>query len=112
MGNIIQAVCQCGLESDTIYQGIGFRYYENGIRVEPAHCDACGIVVGKDMSKSYSKCPECRRKAKFYKDDVEENLPEEKTVVLSGDYLDEKKFWHCPRCKRETLHFENMGLWD
>ena len=112
MGSIIKAVCKCGLESDEIYQGIGFMYFETGTRIEPAYCDACGIVVGRDMSKSYSKCPKCRRKIRFYKDDVEENLSEEETELLSGDYLEEKEFWYCPRCKRETLRFESMGLWD
>jgi predicted Zn-ribbon and HTH transcriptional regulator len=112
MGNIVMAVCSnCSLESDTIYQGIGFRYYEKGIRTEPAYCDACGVVVGRDISKSYSKCPKCRRKVKFYKEDVEESETEEQ-LGLPGDYLQEKKFWHCPRCKEEALQFQSMGMWD
>lgn len=112
MGNIIKAVCTCGLESDEIYQGIGMRFYETGSRTEPAYCDACGIVVGRDTSKSFSKCPQCRRRVKFYKEEVEENEVEKIPGLATDDYLDEKGFWHCPRCKRETLRFESLGLWD
>jgi predicted Zn-ribbon and HTH transcriptional regulator len=111
MGTIIKAVCTCGLESDTIHQGIGFRYFENGVRIEPAYCDSCGIVVGRDISKSFSKCPQCRRKVKFYTEDVEES-DEKVPGLATDDYLDEKEFWHCPRCKRETLRFKSLGLWD
>jgi phage FluMu protein Com len=112
MGNIIQAVCPCGLASEKIFQGIGFRYFENGIRVEPAYCDRCGIVVGRDMSKSYSKCPQCRKKVKFYKEDVEESSDEKESDLAMDDYLQERECWHCPRCKRDTLRFESLGMWD
>lgn len=108
MGNITQAVCQCGLESEAIFQGIGFSYYENGNRTEPAYCDTCGIVVGKDMSKHYAKCPSCRKKMKFYQEE-DIDTPME---LVSGDYLQEKESWYCPRCKKQTLHFESMGCWD
>ncbi|RDV11836.1 hypothetical protein DXT99_23925 [Pontibacter diazotrophicus] len=112
MGNIIKAVCQCGLESGEIYQGIGFRYFENGIRIEPAYCGDCGIIVGRDMSKSFSKCPQCRKKVKFYKEDVEESEIEKELGLATDDYLPEKEQWLCPRCKRETLGSEFMGMWD
>ena len=112
MGNIIKASCLCGLESEDIYHGIGFRFYETGTRVEPAFCDACGIVVGRDINKSYSKCPKCRKKVKFYRDEIEERVVEEELGLSTGDYLEDKEFWHCPKCKREKLQFESMGLWD
>lgn len=112
MGNIIQAVCPCGLESEEILQGIGFGYFTNGIRTESAYCDACGIVIGRDISKSFSKCPASRRKIKFYLEDVEESEVENQPGMATDDYLQQKEHWHCPRCKRETLTFESLGLWD
>ncbi len=112
MGNIVQAICSCGLQSEMIHQGIGFKYYENSIRIEPAYCDRCGIVFGRDISKSFSKCPRCRKKVKFYKEAVEESSVEKGLGLATDDYLQEKECWHCPRCKRETLRFESLGLWD
>ncbi len=112
MGNIIQAVCPCGLESEEILQGIGFGYFTNGIRTEPAYCDTCGIVIGRDICKSISKCPTCRRKVKFYVEDAKESKAEDQPCLATDDYLQHKEHWHCPRCKKETLAFESFGLWD
>lgn len=97
-----------------IYQGIGFQYFENGVRIEPAYCDNCEIVAGKDTSKAYCKCPRCRRKMTFYEDEVQlaNNEVDAITEMASRDYLEEKEYWHCPRCKQETLRFESRGLWD
>jgi predicted Zn-ribbon and HTH transcriptional regulator len=111
MGNIIMATCPCGLESKEILQGIGFNYYENHQRMEPAYCDHCGIVAGRDMSKSISKCPKCRRKMRYYFEDLEMDSGNEEDFPDS-EYLESKEFWHCPRCKQETLKFEGMGCWD
>lgn len=112
MGNIIQAVCRCGLESEAIFQGIGFGYYETGYVVEPAYCDTCGIVVGKDTGKSFSKCPKCRRKMKFYKEALEAEEEGKELLLPSIDYQQTKEYWHCPKCKQQTLWFESMGCWD
>ncbi|WP_162055404.1 hypothetical protein [Pontibacter pamirensis] len=112
MGDIIQAICPCGLESEAIFQGIGFNYYETGYAVEPAYCDTCGIVTGKDISKNFSKCPECRRKMKFYRDEMEATKEEQELLPSYIDYQEAKRYWHCPRCKRQTLRFESTGCWD
>src|SRR5690606_24456806 len=115
MGYIIQAVCICGLKSEEFYQGIGFRYFEDGSRMEPAYCDPCGVVIGRDISKRYSKCPQCRKKVRLYKDDVkdvEEREVEMNISLITDNYIEEKELWHCPGCKRETLRFEHVGLWD
>ncbi len=112
MGNIIQAICPCGLESEPIMQGIGFNYPETRTQMEPAFCDACGVVVGRDFSKLYSKCPKCRKKIKFYLEELETNNEEQSFIYPSIDYQQVKEHWHCPRCKQETLQFGSMGCWD
>jgi predicted Zn-ribbon and HTH transcriptional regulator len=113
MGSIIKAICPCGLESEEIMQGIGFNYLERSIQMEPAFCDACGIVIGRDIQKLYSKCPKCRKKMTFYKPETEEEDDEAIGYSFASDnYLQQREKWHCPRCKRETLRFEFMGCWD
>jgi|SRR5690554_3875986 len=115
MGYIIQAVCECGLRSKEICQGIGFKFFEDGSRIEPAYCDPCGVVVGRDISKRHAKCPRCRKKVRFYKEDVEdvkEGDVETNLGLIIRDYITGKDLWHCPGCKRETLRFEHFGLWD
>ncbi|ALJ00766.1 hypothetical protein [Rufibacter tibetensis] len=111
MGNIIQASCTCGLESEQIFQGIGFQYYETRIRLEPAYCDLCGIVSGKDMGKNFCKCPKCRKKMKFYYEGLEADDNEDSDFP-SSEYLESKEHWHCPKCKDENLIFGSMGCWD
>jgi predicted Zn-ribbon and HTH transcriptional regulator len=93
-------------------QGVNFSYFETGYYCEPAYCDTCGIVVGRDVSKSYSKCPTCREKVKFYNESLNQPYKEQEPSTLSSNYLEEKELWHCPRCKQETLKFESMGCWN
>jgi hypothetical protein len=61
MGYILKAVCPCGLSSEKMLQGIGFGFPETCYDGEPAFCDSCGLVAGKDASKRYSKCPVCKK---------------------------------------------------
>jgi predicted Zn-ribbon and HTH transcriptional regulator len=112
MGTIIQAICPCGLESEPIMQGIGFSYPENKTQMEPAYCDTCGIVVGRDLSKLFSKCPKCRKKIRFFLEEMETVDEEQSFIYPSLDYQRDKEHWHCPRCKQETLQFWSMGCWD
>lgn len=112
MGYIIRAICPCGLVSDEMMQGIGFNYFESGYNCEPAYCDTCGIVVGRDASKSYSKCPTCRKKVKFYNESLNQPNKEQDPCTPTSNYMEDKELWHCPRCKQETLQFESMGCWD
>lgn len=93
-------------------QGVGFNYFESGYFCEPAYCDTCGIVVGKDASKSYSKCPSCWKKLKFYKENLNKRSDLPFPGYANSNYLEEKEHWHCPRCKQETLQFESLGCWD
>ncbi|AMM52453.1 hypothetical protein TH61_16395 [Rufibacter sp. DG15C] len=111
MGYKIKAECGCGLESKKIYQGIGFNYFTTRVRLEPAYCDHCGIVVGSDMSKTESKCPNCARDTKYYFEGMEDQFGGDSDFPPS-DYLQSKDFWHCPKCKKETLQFARLGLWD
>ncbi len=112
MGDIIIAVCPCGLTSKQIFRGIGFIYFETGHFCEPAYCDTCGIVEGKEASRSYSKCPSCRRKMKFYNPQLNEQEEEVSGEPAFSHYLEGETQWHCPKCKQETLKFENIGCWD
>jgi rubredoxin len=113
MGSIIQAVCPCGLKSKEIMQGIGFNYPELKKQIEPAYCDSCSIVIGRDISKLYCKCPTCRIKVVFYKPEINEREVDiSEYSFVSDSYLQERDKWHCPNCKRETLQFEFRGCWD
>lgn len=34
------------------------------------------------------------------------------TVAMDLQYVLEDKNYHCPKCKKETLRFEEYGIWD
>ena len=34
------------------------------------------------------------------------------TVAMDLQYVLEDKNYHCPKCKTETLRFEEVGMWD
>jgi uncharacterized protein with PIN domain len=94
-----------------MFQGIGFGYPKARRQIEPAFCDTCGVVIGKDITKKFSKCPKCRKKLDFYNDHAEMK-EDDWGLVPVEDYLVSKKYWHCPGCKEEKLTFEFMGCWD
>ncbi|WP_026462786.1 hypothetical protein [Adhaeribacter aquaticus] len=100
------------VKTNQIYQGIGFKYFETGKIIEPAFCDSCGLVSGRDKNKISTRCSKCRKKMKFYKEGIEGGEIERMFSIPTDEYLQSKKYWHCPKCKKETLELEFIGCWD
>jgi hypothetical protein len=112
MGTIVRAICKCGLESEDIYQGIGFAFQTEEEFCEAAYCDNCGIIAGKDGRKLTPKCPKCRKNMTFYNDVLNKGRTTSNFELACSNYLEKRKYWHCPSCKKRTLIFETRGLWD
>ena len=113
MGYLLLANCKCGYKSKTLQQGVGFNYSEDGSYYEVAYCDGCKRVQDADSSQVGASCKRCKAPLRFYKEDIE--MTETSTNDFgfpNTDYLEQKEYWHCPKCKQETLTFSSAGLWD
>ncbi|WP_210466822.1 hypothetical protein [Rufibacter roseolus] len=49
---------------------------------------------------------------KFYNPQLNEQEEEVSGEPAFSHYLEGETQWHCPKCKQETLKFENIGCWD
>jgi ribosomal protein L37AE/L43A len=112
MGSLIRATCTCGFESEQIMQGFGFMYFETEAFYEPAYCDHCGTIVEMDGRDQVPVCEKCNNKMTYYKNEVDAPAVNELTGMPNTEYLSEREFWHCPRCKKQNLKFIHEGMWD
>jgi Zn finger protein HypA/HybF involved in hydrogenase expression len=121
MGDMLQALCECGFKSKIILAGggiVNFTHYCGA----PAVCLHCQEFLIKNYKKKYSKCPSCGKKVTFYNDSSLQ-------IPVSESYKNHKIFeWHinnekvdfqlqdtqyfCPKCRKMTLTFECVGNWD
>ena len=85
--------------------GPGFDSIEKGNYYRPAYCDHCENVktVGSEIENP--RCPTCRRLMGLY-----EGRPESPDALSSIDYTGTAQY--CPRCKSNSLQFEDIGMWD
>jgi hypothetical protein len=110
MGQLIQPSCSCGYQAPVMKQGLGDSFIETGIYYEPAYCDHCGIVESHDGRETDPTCSRCLGSMVFYKEGMA--LEKSSTGLPDCNYLEKKKYWHCPACSEETLEFMFSGLWD
>ncbi|MBT7087989.1 hypothetical protein HN928_03400 [bacterium] len=121
MGSIIRAHCKCGFESEDIYAGGGMMNFHE-ICNAPAICLHCNTFLIKNYMKKYSKCPKCRKKVTFYNDSqVQEKVSESDESyydIFSWDMEEKGTFfllniqYYCPKCKKKSLKFVDIGNWD
>jgi hypothetical protein len=110
MGQLIQPSCSCGYQAPVMQQGFGDSFIETGIYYEPAYCDHCGIVDSRDARETNPTCSHCLGAMVFYKEGI--TLAKSSTGLPDSNYLEKKKYWHCPACREKKLEFVFVGLWD
>lgn len=97
MGSLIRACCSCGYSSENIPDGHGFDPDREN---RPARCNDCQEVVTVDVLLNPMQCPYCG------------GSPAEVYTVSEDRHPDLDYFLSCPRCRRNTLYFEPIGIWD
>jgi predicted Zn-ribbon and HTH transcriptional regulator len=112
MGDLIKPICSCGYESEQMKQGIGFKYIETGVFYEPAFCDNCGIVEERDASEKSLKCVRCKGRMPYYKTLIKARAKDRYSGFPNTDYINKRLYWHCPKCKEQSLQFLHEGMWD
>ena len=100
MGDILVARCECGYRSRQLHIGFGF---EAGSEWIPFGCPKCGVVRAV-REKEPLRCPRCGGPGLSYQLDSGD---EERGTELKLDAL-----WECPKCGKQSLRFESVGLWD
>lgn len=110
MGNLIQASCGCGYNSEPLRQGIGFNFMQSGSFYEPAYCNRCGIIEMPDGSEPNPACSQCNGALTVYRPQVIANVREE--GVLGYEDIPAGQHWHCPACQAPSLKFTVLGMWD
>ncbi len=97
MGSLIRARCSCGYSSENLPEGHGFDPDREN---RPARCDACRRVVTVDILLNPVRCPLCG------------GSPAEVYGASEDLHPDLNHFFSCPRCRRNALYLEPIGIWD
>jgi ribosomal protein S27AE len=121
MGDMLQAMCECGFKSEPILAGggmVNFTHYCGA----PAVCLHCQDFLIKNYKKKYSKCPSCGKKVTFYNDPslqlpVTESYKHHQIFEWhinneKADFRLQDTQYFCPKCGKMTLTFECIGNWD
>ena len=116
MGDILQAICECGFKSNNLYLGGGFLDMGELCNA-PYYCDNCETIGTVNINKII-KCEKCSKSVQYYgeigKDDFE--IPEDVifdwSVNHTTRYFLKDKFYYCPKCKKINLKFIPIGNWD
>ena len=135
MGEIVQAICKCGYESEKLFLGTGFVARVNKI---PVYCPACMEVSRAYMKEPYL-CFICHAETvpmgyvvKSESPSIDEphvfNICLERIEKPGPEKVKRKdrhkryadwityvigRYNHvCPRCFKEEMEFEIIGCWD
>lgn len=111
MGQLLQATCLCGYQSDELTQGFGFSFFRSGAYFEVCYCDRCGLTEDRD-ARSIPFCESCQNEMQFYRLQADGENEVQGLGLPVTTNLHQKQYWHCPRCKQEHLSFEKTGVWD
>jgi predicted RNA-binding Zn-ribbon protein involved in translation (DUF1610 family) len=122
MGTIIEAECICGYKSKAIAAGRGMF---DSTYTMPAMCGNCNDIVSVKYLASTARCPDCGKEVIIYNDislrqdsdDINDSKIEITDIIHWR--IGEKKFFRlpdtlylCPKCKRITMKFTEIGNWD
>jgi hypothetical protein len=103
MGSILKAKCSCGYLSSDLYIGVGRYSYSSHDLI--FYCDDCSLVQTESNDKENFVCLDCMNEITPYTKYDEE-------VDFGIEPSDNLKKYHCPKCKNESLYFEEYGIWD
>jgi hypothetical protein len=121
MGSKLRGLCRCGFDTGDIFAGGGFVNFMETCNA-PAICVNCSeFLVRNYMARDTAVCPGCEGKVTFYDDpSVQAPLGEKRyDYLFVWRITDKDEFFKlpdtnflCPKCKKMTLVFEEVGSWD
>jgi len=132
MGEVFQAICECGFKSDELYLGGGMADMGKLCNV-PYYCDNCEFVGKANIKNEFTydiivdeikkgiKCEKCGEKVQYYggicEDDMEDDIEDQEDFIFDWTiflkrYFIEDKLYHCPKCKKVNIRFYSIACWD
>ena len=120
MGQILQARCKCGFQSEELYAGGGFFDFIDNLHA-PALCGQCQQLVMLNYLYSDERCPTCGGEVIYYNDPSLQEPPErkEQPIIFNWRIRDSDTFfilpdthYLCPRCGQKRMKFFDCGCWD
>lgn len=125
MGSIIKPICSCGAPFKQLFLGGGMMNFLKVCSV-PGVCMNCGTIIETNILAKSHRCSKCKNKMTLlgevisFEEETEHFYTSENHYVFSWgidsmldrNYVLENKLYHCPKCKEETLKFEDQGCWD
>ncbi len=100
MGDLVQALCACGYESDILLDGCGWNP-DSGRDL--ARCDHCQQIVSVPSRAARKRCPKCRRKVDLLPADERDDSQRGNAPRVGLE---------CPHCHQPSMRLESAGLWD
>lgn len=107
MGTVIQAICECGYESEPLYVGYSI---ESSVPNTAGFCEHCEKVV--TVFDDDYRCSDCGGVVVAYEPSPLEADDPDFPINDSAEWLLDKPEWYCPVCKNHSLQFVYGGLWD
>lgn len=111
VGTLLVAQCPCGYESPELVEGTGELAPP---AKTPAPCFSCRRVISVLAERDAPCCPRCKQRVHaYYAPPRTASTPEEcdeEAQDLEGPLLTDP--WECPRCRKHTLLFRLVALWD
>ena len=129
MGDMLQAVCECGYQSNILFVGGGMIDLGEICKV-PYYCENCKYIGATNILmknpenpdeiiiRKTIKCSKCRRKVQHYGEVIKKTFEYADYVFFQWELEDENsyivndKYYYCPKCKKIKLKFYPCGNWD
>ena len=105
MGSVLKAKCSCSYVSSDLYIGVGMGLRMNSSWNLIFYCDDCSLVQTERNNSDKFVCLDCMNEITPYTEGDEE-------VEFGFEPSEDLKKYHCPKCKNESLYFEEYGIWD
>lgn len=112
MGEMIQASCPCGYETDFFYIGVGMRGPETNPK---CFAPAISKKTGKLVTRDYLKYKNAKTKTKwftFYNDPELHGNSAEGEIEFWDNFIIPATNLYCPNCKNFTMCNTWLGCWD
>lgn len=121
MGNMLQAKCKCGFETDLISAGGGMMDFTTNCSL-PALCKNCKTFTVENYLDKSSKCSICESSFTYYNStelyQMKKNIKKKYFFYIFEWNLESEKIilpdalYYCPECNKYKMKFLNVGNWD
>jgi len=119
MGQMINAKCECGFETDVMCLGGGMLNFMTECAF-PFYCEECSFLFEGNIFDKSILCPKCHKADIYPYDSKKAYATLGKKNVFNWRVVDEigrvlvltDGNYICPSCRKFSLKFFDVGNWD